>query len=109
MGYIQELRQLVGRRPIIMVGATVLVINQYDELLMMRRTDNGCWGVPSGALEPVYEDGPSASAVVSHPGRVHLTPDQETLTQLETETLKPVICVRGRTRARQEVNLRPGW
>ena len=52
MGYIHELRQRVGHRPIIMVGATVLVINQYDELLMMRRTDNGCWGVPGGALEP---------------------------------------------------------
>ncbi len=35
-----------------MVGATVLIFNQQDELLMLRRTDNGCWGVPGGAMEP---------------------------------------------------------
>jgi ADP-ribose pyrophosphatase YjhB (NUDIX family) len=51
MGYIHELRQRVGHMPIIMVGGSVLVINQNDELLMMRRTDNGCWGIPGGALE----------------------------------------------------------
>ena len=38
--------------PIIMVGATVLILNTERQLLMMRRTDNGCWGVPGGAMEP---------------------------------------------------------
>jgi ADP-ribose pyrophosphatase YjhB (NUDIX family) len=52
MDYIRDLRQRVGHMPIIMVGAAVLVINPKDELLMMRRTDNGCWGVPGGMLEP---------------------------------------------------------
>jgi 8-oxo-dGTP pyrophosphatase MutT (NUDIX family) len=52
MNYIQELRQLVGTRPLIMVGAAVLVLNSEDELLMLRRTDNACWGIPGGALEP---------------------------------------------------------
>jgi mutator protein MutT len=47
-----ELRQLVGKRPLIMVGATLLVLNQQNQLLMVKRTDNGCWGVPGGAMEP---------------------------------------------------------
>jgi ADP-ribose pyrophosphatase YjhB (NUDIX family) len=51
MNYMQELRQLVGSRPLIMVGAAVLVLNAQDELLMLRRTDNACWGIPGGALE----------------------------------------------------------
>ncbi len=52
MGYIQELRRRVGNQPLIMVGAGVLVLNQQDELLLLRRTDNGCWGIPGGAMEP---------------------------------------------------------
>jgi 8-oxo-dGTP pyrophosphatase MutT (NUDIX family) len=51
MGYIHELRQLVGQRPLIMAGAALLVLNQHNQLLMVKRTDNGCWGVPGGAME----------------------------------------------------------
>jgi ADP-ribose pyrophosphatase YjhB (NUDIX family) len=52
MSYIQELRRSAGNIPIIMVGATVLILNSNHQLLMMRRTDNDCWGVPGGAMEP---------------------------------------------------------
>jgi 8-oxo-dGTP pyrophosphatase MutT (NUDIX family) len=52
MGYIQDLRKLVGTRPIIMVGACVLLLNEKSELLMQLRTDNQMWGLPGGALEP---------------------------------------------------------
>jgi len=51
MSYIQELRRKVGNKPLIMVGATVLILNDRDELLMLLRTDNGCWGLPGGAME----------------------------------------------------------
>ena len=52
MGYIQELRQIVGNRPLIMVGAVVLVMDQQSRLLLMQRTDNGLWGLPGGGMEP---------------------------------------------------------
>lgn len=52
MSYIQDLRRSVGNAPLIMVGATVLIFNDRDELLMLLRTDNGCWGVPGGVMEP---------------------------------------------------------
>jgi 8-oxo-dGTP pyrophosphatase MutT (NUDIX family) len=51
MGYIHELRQLVGKRPLIMAGAALLALNAQNQLLMIKRTDNGCWGVPGGAME----------------------------------------------------------
>jgi 8-oxo-dGTP pyrophosphatase MutT (NUDIX family) len=51
LGYINELRQLIGKRPLIMIGATLLIINRHDQLLMLKRNDNGCWGVPGGAME----------------------------------------------------------
>jgi len=34
-----------------MVGSTVLVLDAQDRLLMMKRSDNGNWGVPGGAME----------------------------------------------------------
>ncbi|USK90823.1 NUDIX hydrolase [Rossellomorea marisflavi] len=52
MGYIMELREQVGSIPLIMVGSCVLVINESDELLLMKRTDNQCWGLPGGSMEP---------------------------------------------------------
>ena len=52
MSYIQELRRATGNIPIIMTGATVLVLNPEHQLLMIHRTDNNCWGVPGGAMEP---------------------------------------------------------
>ena len=51
MGYVRSLRSYVGHRPLILVGATVLVINPQGELLMIRRTDTGDWGVPGGTME----------------------------------------------------------
>lgn len=51
MGYISELRQLVGTRPLIMAGACVLVFNEQRELLLQLRTDTNDWGTIGGALE----------------------------------------------------------
>jgi 8-oxo-dGTP pyrophosphatase MutT (NUDIX family) len=34
-----------------MVGACVLLVKD-NNLLLQLRTDNGCWGLPGGALEP---------------------------------------------------------
>ena len=52
MTYIRQLRQLVGTRPLVLAGACALVMDARGSLLMLRRTDNGCWGIPGGALEP---------------------------------------------------------
>ncbi|SDN29978.1 ADP-ribose pyrophosphatase YjhB, NUDIX family [Fictibacillus solisalsi] len=52
MGYIMELRKLVGSRPLIMTGACVLLVDEKGDLLLQKRKDNGCWGLPGGSLEP---------------------------------------------------------
>lgn len=52
MDYLLQLRQLIGHRPILMVGAAILVVDEADRLLMLKRSDNGCWGLPGGATEP---------------------------------------------------------
>ncbi len=58
MDYILELRQYIGHRPVLMVGAAIFVLDELDRLLMLRRSDSGLWGIPGGATEPgeVVED-----------------------------------------------------
>ena len=52
MDYILQLRQFIGHRPILMVGAGIFVIDEQERLLLMKRSDNGCWGFPGGSTEP---------------------------------------------------------
>lgn len=52
MGYIDDIRKMIGHYPLIMVGAGVLIIDAQDRLLLGKRSDNGYWGLPGGAMEP---------------------------------------------------------
>ena len=54
MGYIMDLRKHIGHSPLIGVGATTLVFNNKNELLLNLRTDTNTWGIPGGAME-LYE------------------------------------------------------
>jgi len=51
MGYITELRKLIGNRPIISVGSTVLVVNDDKKILFQHRSDTLDWGLPGGSME----------------------------------------------------------
>ena len=50
MGYIEELRKVVGNQPLILVGVAVAVINETGEFLLQKRRD-GLWGVAGGFIE----------------------------------------------------------
>ena len=54
MGYIMDLRKHIGHEPLIGVGATTLVFNDRDELLLNLRTGTNTWGIPGGSME-LYE------------------------------------------------------
>lgn len=56
--YILDLRKLVGHRPLLQVGASVIVENAQGEVLLQKRTDNHCWGYAGGSVEldEVVED-----------------------------------------------------
>lgn len=51
MGYIMNLRKYVGHEPIIGLGATTLVFNDKNELLLNLRTDTNTWSIPGGSME----------------------------------------------------------
>ena len=52
MSYLTDLRRYVGHSPLLMVGATVFVLDEKGRLLLLLRADNHCWGPPGGAVEP---------------------------------------------------------
>lgn len=49
--YIGELRKLIGSRPIIMCGASVVFLDNSGRILLHHRIDNDSWGLPGGAME----------------------------------------------------------
>jgi 8-oxo-dGTP pyrophosphatase MutT (NUDIX family) len=51
MGYIMDLRKLVGSRPLIMAGACIILVNEDNKILLQLRKDNNCWGLAGGSLE----------------------------------------------------------
>ena len=50
-GYIMWLRSFVGHKPLLQCGAGVIVENEKGEILLIKRTDNGCWGYAGGSVE----------------------------------------------------------
>ena len=51
MGYIMDLRKYVGHEPLIGLGATTLVFNDKNEILLNLRSDTNTWGIPGGSME----------------------------------------------------------
>ena len=51
MGYIQEIRKYVGHSPIMVTAAMCIIYDKEKGILLEKRTDNGMWCVPGGALE----------------------------------------------------------
>ena len=49
--YVRNMRRLIGHLPLLMCGASVIIFNQVGQVLMLKRTDNGCWCFPGGAME----------------------------------------------------------
>ncbi|MDS9473075.1 NUDIX hydrolase [Sporosarcina pasteurii] len=50
MGYVEELRSIVGHRPLILCGSGVAVFNGEGEILLVKKFD-GKWGIPGGFIE----------------------------------------------------------
>ena len=52
LGYIEELRKVVGTRPLILVGGSaIIILNDNQEVLLQYRSDTYDWGVPGGGME----------------------------------------------------------
>ena len=50
-GYILDLRKVVGHRPLMQVGASIIVEDNQGRILLQLRKDNHCWGYAGGSVE----------------------------------------------------------
>jgi len=52
MGYIEDLRSIIGHRRIILNGCIVFIVNDKGQILMQQRKyPYGKWGLPGGLME----------------------------------------------------------
>jgi ADP-ribose pyrophosphatase YjhB (NUDIX family) len=53
MNYVEELRRIVGHRPLILVGAVTMIVKDGREILLQQRksTSYGKFGLPGGLME----------------------------------------------------------
>ncbi len=49
--YIQKMRAKIGKRSFIHPGARIIIENDKNEILFIKRVDNGKIGIPAGAIE----------------------------------------------------------
>lgn len=51
MDYIKRMRLYIGSEQLLMVGVSVLLIDQKNRILLLHRSDTKDWGVPGGYME----------------------------------------------------------
>lgn len=49
--YIKYIRKMIGHNELMAVGVCVFLINENEELLLEKRSDNGMYSIPGGALD----------------------------------------------------------
>ncbi len=52
LGYVEELRKIVGHRPLIFVGAVTIIVDECGRILLQQRKfPSGTWGITGGLME----------------------------------------------------------
>ena len=46
------MRKLIGQKPLILVAAGAIILDDRRRVLLQLRSDDGRWGCPGGAMEP---------------------------------------------------------
>lgn len=49
--YVADLRKMVGTRPLILPGTSVVITDSAGRILLLERSDTGGWGLPGGIME----------------------------------------------------------
>ena len=50
--YVRELRGVIGTRLLLLPAVAALVRDEEGRILLQRRSDDGCWNLPAGAVDP---------------------------------------------------------
>jgi 8-oxo-dGTP pyrophosphatase MutT (NUDIX family) len=58
--HIKRLREFVGAELLMLPGVAAVIRDDQDRVLLIRRHDDGLWGLPAGAIDP--GESPAAAA-----------------------------------------------
>lgn len=53
--YMRDLRAKIGHDLLLQPGVAAVIVNPAGQVLLQRRSDDGEWGLPGGAMEPGEE------------------------------------------------------
>ncbi|WP_373842210.1 NUDIX hydrolase [Limosilactobacillus sp.] len=74
MAYIQEIRSLVGHRPLILTSASGALFNDQGAVLLQERADTGDWSFPGGYMEYGETFAQTAAREVKEDAGIAVTP-----------------------------------
>jgi len=49
--YLKSIREHIGSQCVLLPGVRAIILNDREEVLLQRRIDMDCWGLPSGSVE----------------------------------------------------------
>ncbi|GGF26608.1 putative MutT/NUDIX-family protein [Williamsia phyllosphaerae] len=73
--FILELREHIGHAPLWLSGVTAVVVRD-DEVLLVRRSDNGAWTPVTGIIDPGEEPAVAATREVAEEAGCVVTPQR---------------------------------
>lgn len=79
IGYIEDLRQLIGHRRVILNGCCAVLVNEKTVLLQQRNEPEQRWGLPGGLMEFGETTQETVVREVAEESGLRLTPSQLTL------------------------------
>jgi mutator protein MutT len=59
--YLKKIRQCVGHELLLVPSVAAVILNEKGEILVIKRSDDGTWSLPAGAIDP---DESPAQAVI---------------------------------------------
>lgn len=74
--YIRSIRGKIGTDLLLSPGVAGVVTNERGEVLLQRRSDNGEWGLPGGALDPGEEPADGVAREIYEETGVEVMPER---------------------------------
>lgn len=75
-GYLKELRDVVGHRPLLVPASCALIFNKLGEVLLHRSSDDGKWHTLGGTIEPGEEPADAARREAFEETGLHVVPER---------------------------------
>jgi len=74
--YLHDLRAKIGHDLLLTPGVAAVILNDAGHVLLQRRSDDGEWGLPGGAMEPGEEPAESLVREVREETALEVVPER---------------------------------